>query len=105
MEAKQIEITCPCCEARLLVDVRTGTLLRTREKSAAAPAGPAEGEPEGARDWSKALGRVQKRSNDAPGKLDAALDREREKRSRLDELFQKANDKLKDKDARAEDEA
>jgi hypothetical protein len=95
MESKQIEITCPCCASRILVDVRTGAILRTRERDEAAAA--AEGA-EGGRDWSKALGRVQKRSSEAPGKLDEALERERDKRTRLDDLFLKANEKLKNKD-------
>lgn len=95
MESKQIEITCPCCASRILVDVRTGAILRTRGRDE----GPgAEGAEEGRQDWSKALGRVQKRSTEAPGKLDAALEREREKRARLDDLFLKANEKLKDKE-------
>jgi len=29
MDDKQIEIACPCCKSRLLVDVRTGKLLRS----------------------------------------------------------------------------
>jgi hypothetical protein len=95
MESKQIEITCPCCASRILVDVLTGTVLRTREREGGAGG---EAQPEPGRDWSKALGRVQKRSDDAPGKLDAALEREREKRARLDDIFLKANEKLKNKD-------
>jgi hypothetical protein len=95
MESKQIEITCPCCASRILVDVRTGAVLRTREREEGAAGAQTA---EGGRDWSKALGRVQKRSSEAPGKLDAALEREREKRTRLDDLFQKANEKLKDED-------
>jgi hypothetical protein len=96
MESKQVEITCPCCASRILVDVLTGAVLRTREREEGAGG---EAPPEAGRDWSKALGRVQKRSTEAPGKLDAALEREREKRSRLDDLFSKANEKLKNKDA------
>lgn len=32
-EAGRIEITCPCCEARILVDRSTGTILRHDAKS------------------------------------------------------------------------
>jgi hypothetical protein len=95
MDSKQLEITCPCCSARLLVDVRTETVLRTRRAGQQDDTGkPKVGEG----DWADALGRVQKRSDEAPSKLDDALQKERDKRSRLDDLFSKANDKLKRKD-------
>ena len=95
METKQIEIACPCCQTLVLIDVRTGTVLRSRKPGTTDETGkPKVGES----DWSDALGRVSKRSNEAPGKLDAALERERDKSSRLDDLFRQASDKLKKKD-------
>ena len=95
MESKQIEIACPCCSARILLDVRTGTILRSRKSGELDETGkPKVGET----DWSQAQATVSKRSSEAPGKLDAALQREREKTSRLDDLFREANEKLKKKD-------
>ena len=91
METKQIEIDCPCCKTRLLVDVRTGQLLRTRRPEELS----SEGKPVvSEKDWDEALGKVQGRSQSREGRLDEALNRERDKASRLDELFRQAKDKL-----------
>lgn len=93
MTDKQLEITCPCCTSRILIDVRTGTILRSRK--------PEEldvdtGKPKvGEADWADALGKVRRRTDGAPTKLDDALARERDKTSRLDDLFKKASEKLK----------
>ena len=95
MDDKQIEITCPCCATRLSVDVRTGTVLRSRRKVETDETGkPKLGEA----DWSDAVGKVQRRTEGAPSKLEDALQKERDKRSRLEDLFSKANEKLKRKD-------
>jgi hypothetical protein len=93
MDTKEFELTCPCCSARLSVDVRTQTVLRARPKEELDIAGkPKLGE----KDWDQALGRVKTRSDEAPSRLDDLLQKERDKRSRLDDLFKSANDKLKD---------
>jgi len=91
METKQIEIDCPHCRTRILVDVRTAQILRSRR--------PGELDSEGKRvavesDWDDALGRVQGRRAAGDDKLDQALERERNKASRLDDLFRKANEDL-----------
>jgi len=91
METKQIEIACPCCKCRLLVDVRTGQLLRTlRPEEVDEKGKPVVSE----RDWSEALGRVRGRADSREGRLEEALGRERDKEGRLDELFRKAQEKL-----------
>jgi|SRR5882672_2810815 len=92
MNEKQLEITCPCCSSRILIDVRTGAIVRSRK--------PEEidldtGKPKvGEADWADALGKVRRRTDGAPSKLDDALARERDKGSRLDDLFKKASEKL-----------
>ena len=99
MEAKQIEIECPCCKSRLLVDVRTGQLLRSRRPEEL----DSEGKPVvSERDWDEALGKVRGRSQTGEGRLDEALNRERDKASRLDELFRQAKDKLSSDGERGE---
>ena len=91
METKQIEIDCPCCKTRLLVDVRTGQLLRTlRPEELDSEGKPVVSE----RDWDEALGKVRGRTESRESRLDEALNRERDKASRLDELFRQAKDKL-----------
>lgn len=95
MDHKQIEIACPCCQSRLLVDVRTGKLLRTLRPEELDPTGkPVVGE----RDWQQAMGRVREREDQREGKLDSALDRERDRSRQLDDLFKKAREKLRDDD-------
>ena len=87
MERKQFEIDCPCCASRILVDVRTGQILRTRS-----PKGE-EGDGEAPADWQEALGRVQERTRAGQDRLDQALDREKTRERDLDDLFKKARDK------------
>jgi hypothetical protein len=95
MESKQIEIACPCCKSRLLVDVRTGQLLRTlRPEEVDEKGKPVVSE----RDWDDALGRVQGREVSRESKLEEALGRERDKANRLDDLFRKAQEKLQSGD-------
>jgi len=95
MDTKQIEIACPCCQSRLLVDVRTGKLLRAlRPEELDATGKPVVGE----RDWDQALGRVRDRQGDRASKLESALDRERERSRHLDDLFRKASETLNDPD-------
>lgn len=95
MDEKQIEIACPCCKSRLLVDVRTGKLLRTlRPEELDATGKPVVGE----RDWNQALGRVREREGGSESKLDSALGRERDRSRQLDDLFRKAREKLQDTD-------
>jgi hypothetical protein len=85
MSAKQIEVTCPCCSARLLVDVLTARVMRTEQ-----PEAPAGGDK-----WASAQRKVSGRTQSGAEKLENALEEERGKKARLDDLFKKAQDKLK----------
>ena len=94
MDAKSLEIACPCCESRLEVDVRTGKLVRWAKKSELDESGKPlvrEG------DWTQASQRVNQRLGGAADKFDESLTREKTRGKDLDELFKKASDKLKDK--------
>ena len=99
MDTKQIEVSCPCCEAQLLVDVRTQKVLRH-----APPAQLDEtGKPildEGR--WDSAVGRVSDRKGRSGDSFDEALGREQSREKDLDDLFSKPKDKIqrrKDSDA------
>jgi hypothetical protein len=93
MEKKQIEIDCPHCSTRILVDVRTRQILRSRRPEELDSSGkPLVGEA----DWESAMGRVQKRDANRDSALDAALEKERDRASRLDGLFEQAKEKLDD---------
>jgi hypothetical protein len=89
MTAKQIEVTCPCCSTRLTVDVLTSQVLR-RSRPEEKPGG---GEA-GAQDvWSSAQARVRDRTSAGEDKLQSALEHERTKSKRFDDLFDKAREK------------
>lgn len=85
MSAKQIEVTCPCCSARLSVDVLTSRVMRTERTESAGKADK----------WSSAQDSVRGRSSSGAEKLENALEAERGKKARLDDLFKQAQDKLK----------
>jgi len=92
METKQIEITCPCCSTRLAIDVRTATVLRA--------AGPQEVDETGKAvldesRWDSAAQRVAGRTEAGRGEFDAAVEKERVRERDLDDLFEKAREKLR----------
>ncbi len=94
MEKKQIEVDCPCCSSRLAIDVLTRTVVR-----ATAPAELDEtGKPRlDESRWERAAGRIEDRAAQAPDKLESALDAERNKEARFDDLFNKARKKVQDR--------
>jgi hypothetical protein len=87
MSSKEVEVTCPCCTARLTIDVRTGQVLKRQ-----VPAKEGAGEP-GKDAWASAQDRVRERTAEGKRKLESALDYERTKEARFDELFKKATEK------------
>lgn len=95
MESKQIEVECPCCSTHLTIDVLTRKVMR-----AVSPAELDEtGQPvldEGR--WDEARERVEERTDGAEDKLESALSEERDKESRLDDLFDKARRKVEDRE-------
>ncbi len=95
MESKQIEVECPCCSTHLTIDVLTRKIMR-----AVSPAEVDEtGKPvldEGR--WDDASDRVEKRAEEARDKLETALSEERDKESRLDDLFDKARRKVAERE-------
>ena len=91
MSLKEVELTCPCCAARLTVDIRTGQVLKRQD----APKEGAAGEPKDR--WESAQERVRERSLEGNRKMESALDYERTKEARFDELFKQATEKRKPK--------
>jgi hypothetical protein len=85
MSAKQIDVTCPCCSARLSIDVTTGSVMRSRLPETSA----------GGDVWGAAQETVRGRTKSGADKLESALEEERGKKDRLDDLFRKAQEKLK----------
>ncbi len=85
MGAKDFEVTCPCCAARLTVDAASGKLLRARDANSS----------EKTDAWESAQKNVRERTTGGANKLDSALESERGKADRLDELFRKAQDRTR----------
>jgi hypothetical protein len=97
MSAKQIDVTCPCCSTRLTVDVLTAQVLRGSPPPAAtgeAGAKTSDSAPEAGGDrWASAQARVRERSKSGEDRLENALEEERGKSKRFDDLFVKAREK------------
>lgn len=91
MDAKDHLVTCPCCESRLVVDARTGKLVRWSKKGEADESGKPILNPE---QWSQASERVKGRLDAATDRFDQNLSREKTKSKELDELFRRASEKL-----------
>lgn len=92
METKQIDVTCPCCATRITVDVLTRTVLRHAPPEQVDDTGKVRLD---AGRWDAAAERVGGRREAAEDKLEQALARERDKESRFDELFDRANEKAR----------
>ena len=91
---KEIEIDCPCCEARLLIDVRTQSVLRH------APKGELDefGKPrQDGGQWDSAHKTVADRKSRGTDAFDSAIDREKSRPKDLDDLFAKAKNKIDDR--------
>lgn len=83
MSSKDLQVTCPCCSARISIDVANARAVRADGTDATTPADRFE----------SARKRVQERTRGAGDKLESALEQERGKSARLDDLFKKAQAK------------
>ncbi|MEX1025285.1 MAG: hypothetical protein WD226_09425 [Planctomycetota bacterium] len=88
MSDREIEVTCPCCDTVLWIDVRTQKVLRRK-----APATTDDfGKPKASTSWDEAHERVSDRHGKAKSKFDAGLNREQNRSQDLDDLFRKASE-------------
>ena len=93
MDVKEVLVTCPCCESRLAVDVRTSKVVRW-----SAAQEQDEGGKQLPHDFDQVQKRVEGRLGTALDKFDGNLAREKRRGRDLDDLFEKANEKLKEED-------
>lgn len=100
MEIKQIDVKCPCCSTQLTVDVLTQTVLRALSPEEHTDADPLK---RGKARWNKAQGRVDERTSTAKDKLESALSMEKDKETRLDDLFDQAAAKVKRREEEREE--
>jgi hypothetical protein len=87
VNSREIEVTCPCCSARLVVDVRTAQVMKSVRKESAA------GSDTTTDPWVAAQDKVRDRTRSGADKMDSALDYERGKSQRFDEFFKRATEK------------
>lgn len=98
---KEIEIDCPCCEAKLLVDVRTRTVLRHSTPAELDEFGkPRRG---GTAKWDAAAAQIADRKSRGTDAFDAALSKEKERERDLDDLFDRARNKVDERRRELED--
>ncbi len=95
---KEIEIECPCCEAKLVVDVLTQKVIRHRER----PELNEFGKPVLPTDkWVAAEAKIAARKaeieamkSDGSDAFDQALSKEKGREKDLDDLFRRAKSKV-----------
>lgn len=97
---KEIQVDCPCCEARLVIDVRTQSVLRHAPKEELDEFGKPK--TDGKR-WDAAQKTVSDRQGRGTDAFDAALDKEKSRSRDLDDLFKKAQDKVDSRRKKHED--
>ena len=90
MDVKQVEVRCPGCSHHLTIDVRTATVLRAVPPSERDDVGKTGIDPTR---WDAASDQVSERVEGASDKLDAALEKERDRASHYDALFDRAREK------------
>ncbi len=94
MEVKQIEVTCPCCETRLEVDVRSAKVMRHSPPQQLDETGkPILDESR----WDVAKERIAGRHEVGTDIFDDALRKEQSRGRDLDDLFDRAKRKLEDR--------
>jgi hypothetical protein len=95
MDPKEVAIRCPCCDSRLLVDVRTAKVL-----SWSKPGGEvdAEGKPKlKPEDWDAAEARAKGRLAQGLDKFEAGLKKEEQRTQDLEQLWKKLGKREDDK--------
>lgn len=91
MDKRGIIITCPCCQSRLDVDVRSGNVLRWNRPTELDETGKPILTEE---DWHDATTRVGSRLQTAEDSFEAGLSKEKNRERDLDDLFRKAKEKI-----------
>ena len=100
MEIKDVDVACPCCGTRITVDVRTRKILRTRPPKKLDESGKPVVK---AKDWDQISSKVEGRLGAADSKFEDGLSKEKTREEDLDDLFHKANEKVKKRKDELED--
>lgn len=87
---KDVTVTCPCCQARLVVDVLTGKVLREDKSKKGKPADPS------ADLLGDALKSLREQEKTADSRFKKAVSSEGERSKQLEDFFKKAREDVKD---------
>ena len=86
MSAKELSVSCPCCESRLVIDVRTAKVVTWSRAGEV----DATGRPKVTDDdWDAAHKRATGRLSEGTSKFDENLSREQKRAKDLDDLWNK----------------
>lgn len=94
MDQRSVIVTCPCCESRLDVDVRSGNVVRWNRATEVDETGKPILKEE---DWAEANKKVGSRLDTAADAFESGLSKELNREKDLDDLFDKASEKAKRK--------
>ena len=86
MRREPIKITCPCCKSELIIDPVEAKVIEERK--------PIMEETTGDR-LKDAFLKAQKRHDEAPSLFEQAKEKDRTRRSKLDEIFKESVEKAK----------
>jgi tetrahydromethanopterin S-methyltransferase subunit B len=78
-DGQKLEVVCPCCQATLTIDAKTGLILHSREKKTAYS-------------FDDALQQVKKKKEMADELFQKAVSDEKRRKDSLEEKFQQALD-------------
>lgn len=93
MDKRSVVVTCPCCQSRIDVDVRSGNVVRWNRPTELDETGKPIVTEE---DWQEATTRVGSRLQTAQDTFEAGLSKERNREQDLDDLFRRASKKISD---------
>ncbi len=94
MVQRDVKVVCPCCESVMEVDTRSGSVLRWKKKDELDASGKRVVRES---DWDSAAERAQQRRAGALDKFDASLKKEVGREQDLDDLFDQAEQRQRDK--------
>lgn len=83
-----LEVTCPGCRCRLLVDRRTGKVIETRK--------PLEELQDGEDRFDALVRKARGRGDEALDKFSKAQERQKDKLARLDSLFKETKERVEE---------
>lgn len=88
MDAKEVVLRCPCCDSRIVVDVRTAKVLTwSRAVETDSTGRPKVTET----DWDQAAERAKGRLGQGLDKFEKGLKREQDREKDLDDLWRKVD--------------